>query len=61
MEKVSLHFQTPQDLTNFRLSVEMHVISTDVANLVIYCECSREVIARAMTEFGAVVKDIPGT
>ncbi|MDB5253397.1 MAG: hypothetical protein JWP27_2566 [Flaviaesturariibacter sp.] len=55
MERVTLQFQTPQDLTNFRKSVLGKPIETDIHNLTLTCECSPTDIALAMNSFGARV------
>jgi hypothetical protein len=55
MERVTLQFQTPQDLTNFRKSVIDKPIQTDIHNLTLTCDCSLTDIALAMNSFGAKV------
>jgi hypothetical protein len=58
MERVILQFQTPQDLIGFRKQAGAVIIKSDVTNLILHCDCTKEVIAIAINEFGAVVKDI---
>jgi hypothetical protein len=59
MEKVKLQFQTPQDLANFRNFAGIKIVKTEVVNLVLHCECDKELIAVAITKFGAMVTDLP--
>lgn len=54
MEIVTLQFQTPQDLTAFRKSMNEGVIKVDIHNLTLLCDCSKVDIARAMNN-GAIV------
>ena len=55
MELVTLQFQTPQDLTNFRKSVIHKENKIDIANLRLTCQCTAEDLALAMNSFGAKV------
>ncbi|MDB5197397.1 MAG: hypothetical protein JWP88_1768 [Flaviaesturariibacter sp.] len=54
-EKVTLQFQTPQDLTNFRKSLDARQVRTDIPNLRLTCECTKNDLALAMNSFGAKV------
>ena len=53
-ELVTLQFQTPQDMTNFRKSIQHEITKVDIANLRLSC-CTKEDIALAMNSFGAKV------
>lgn len=59
MEKVFIQFQTPQDLSNFRKQAKDKIFKTEISDLVLHCECDKELIAIAITKYGAIVKDIP--
>jgi hypothetical protein len=52
---VTLQFQTPQDLTNFRKAVTHKPNKIDIANLRLVCECDKHNVALAMNNYGAVV------
>lgn len=55
MEKVSLQFQTPQDLSNFRKFVKVGITDFNIANLQLTCEGEKEIIAMAITSYGAKI------
>ena len=55
MELVKIQFQTPQDLTGFRKVVKSKIDQTNIADLYIVCQCSKEEIAIAMNHFGGRV------
>jgi hypothetical protein len=56
MEKVTLQFQTPQNLTGFRKLLSGDAkFTVDVANLTITCSCSQLDIEKAIKNFGAVI------
>jgi hypothetical protein len=57
MEKVKLQFQTPQDLTQFRKTVQEGILEVDIANLTLVCDCTKIDIARAMNNGAVVVED----
>jgi hypothetical protein len=57
MEIVKLQFQTPQDLTHFRKSVQEGILEIDIANLTLVCDCTKIDIARAMNNGATVVED----
>jgi hypothetical protein len=60
MVTVTLQFQTPQHLTNFRKSVLTKSIKTDIVNLTLTCNFSSSDIALATTSFEAkVIKEEP--
>ena len=54
-ELVTLQFQTPHDLTTFRQAVKARNLKTDIANLRLTCECTKQDIALAMNSYGAKV------
>lgn len=58
MERVVIQFQTPQDLAIFRTYAKEQIIKTNVADLSVLCDCSREAIAIAITKYGATVKSL---
>ena len=58
MEFVTLQFQTPQDLTNFRKAVIHKPNKIDIPNLRLTCECDKHNVALAMNNYGArVIED----
>lgn len=54
MEKVTLQFQTPQDLSSFRKLIE-DPCATIIKDLILVCNLTNLEIARAMNSFGAMV------
>jgi hypothetical protein len=54
MERVTLQFQTPQDLSNFRKAA-CDIKEVNIRDLTMICECTDTEIARAMNYYGAVV------
>jgi hypothetical protein len=59
MEKVTLQFQTPQDLSNFRKAA-CEIKEINIRELTMLCECTQVEIARAMNYYGArVIKEHP--
>ena len=55
MITVTLQFQTPQHLTNFRKSVLTKSIKTDIMNLTLTCNFSPTDIALATKSFEAKI------
>jgi hypothetical protein len=54
MERVTLQFQTPQDLSNFRKAA-CEIKEVNIRELTMVCECTKKEIARAMNYYGALV------
>lgn len=54
MDKVTLQFQTPQDLTGFRKAA-CEIKEVNIRELTMVCECTKQEIARAMNYYGATV------
>ncbi|GAB4093551.1 hypothetical protein [Flaviaesturariibacter terrae] len=55
MFKVTIQFQTPQDFSRFRSMVSGQVTTINIGNLSITCNCTPELLAHAMNDFGGVV------
>lgn len=61
METITLQFQTPQDLTNFRKSVNHKTNKIDILNLRLTCQYTPEDVALAINSFGAKVVEQTAT
>lgn len=50
-----LQFQTPQDLSAFRKFAKDGISDLNIVELQLTCDCAKEIIAQAITAYGAIV------
>jgi hypothetical protein len=59
MDKVVLKFGTPQSLASFTDYAGDAVYKTDLANLIVYCNSTPQLITLAVKQLEAIVIDLP--
>ncbi|GAA4324495.1 hypothetical protein [Flaviaesturariibacter amylovorans] len=59
-EKVKLQFQTPQDFQKFRKMADGKILSFNIAELTVICDCRMVDVATAINKYGAIATDVLG-